>query len=61
MKGRVRRWLISVDAGTEQAIVIADNAALNQTSAEFCLPIVTYTTVESDGEGESIDLLNRVI
>jgi hypothetical protein len=33
----------------DQAVIIADNAALNKTSAEFCLPIVTYSTVESDG------------
>jgi hypothetical protein len=38
-----------MDGRSEQAVVIADNAALNRTSAEFCLPIVTYTTVESDG------------
>ena len=36
----------------DQAVIIADNAALNQTSSEFCLPIVTYTTVETDGVRE---------
>lgn len=37
----------------DRAVIIADNAALNKTSSEFCLPIVTYTTVESDGVCES--------
>jgi hypothetical protein len=37
----------------DQAVIIADNAALNKTSSEFCLPIVTFSTVESDGVRES--------
>ena len=40
-------------SAADQAVIIADNAALNQTSSEFCLPKVTYTTIESDGVRKS--------
>lgn len=40
--------MIDVEADAT-AFVLEDNAALNATSAEYCRPLISYETIESDG------------
>jgi dipeptidyl aminopeptidase B len=37
----------------DNGIILEDNAALNETSQQFQFPIKSYTTIMSDGVGES--------
>jgi len=37
---------------TDLDVVIEDNAKLNATSAEYCMPIRSHSVIQSDGVGE---------
>lgn len=41
--------MIDVESNHAPAFILEDNAALNATSAEYCRPLISYETVESDG------------
>lgn len=47
------RAALNIDGfATDLNVVIEDNAKLNATSAEYCMPIRSHSVIESDGVGE---------